>query len=461
MVEGRIAQFVILVVLSIAVLNVFPVYAGVPTEPHNADAMWIEPSSTSLIVDLTYTVGYRFTVTVCINSTFTCGGWQFKMLYDKAHLKATGCGYTNATANKSQFMENITTVARDPTIGGYYNGTHDYVLHGELWLSGPMRNPGYGDLSWVEFEVLMLPPRGPYSQLSSMLDISTSYDADTYALDDVGKHAISVYDSTYTITWPGAMVDGRIAQSVVLVVLCVAPLYFIERARRGKVPKIRKLAGLDAIEESVGRATEMGRPVIASHGIAGFEDIYAVQTTAGMSVLGYVARLCAKYDTQLLVPCRYSALVPVAQEIVQQAYIAEGKPEAYKPDNVMFLSDEQFAYSIGYMGLMTREKAAANIMIGAYWAESLQLAETGFIGGAIQISGTANYHQIPFFVVCTDYCLIGEEIFAAGAYLSKDPVLTGSLAGQDVGRLIAEILIILGTILVTAGIRWLSEILVK
>jgi len=257
------------------------------------------------------------------------------------------------------------------------------------------------------------------------------------------------------------MVEGRIAQFVILVVLCVAAIYFIERARRGKVPKIRKLAGLDAIEEAVGRATEMGRPVIASHGIAGFEDISAVQTASGMSVLGYVARLCAKYDTELLVPCRYSILVPVAQEIVQQAYIAEGKPEAYKPDNIMFLSDEQFAYSIGYMGLMTREKAAANIMIGAYWAESLQLAETGFMVGAIQISGTANYHQIPFFVVCTDYCLIAEEIFAAGAYLSKDPVLTGSLAGQDVGRLIAEILIILGTILATAGITWLSEILAK
>ena len=257
------------------------------------------------------------------------------------------------------------------------------------------------------------------------------------------------------------MVEGRIAQFVILVVLCVAAIYFIERARRGKVPKIRKLAGLDAIEEAVGRATEMGRPVIASHGIAGFEDISAVQTASGMSVLGYVARLCAKYDTELLVPCRYSILVPVAQEIVQQAYIAEGKPEAYKPDNIMFLSDEQFAYSIGYMGLMTREKAAANIMIGAYWAESLQLAETGFMVGAIQISGTANYHQIPFFVVCTDYCLIGEEIFAAGAYLSKDPVLTGSLAGQDVGRLIAEILIVLGTVLATAGVTWLTEILSK
>jgi len=254
-------------------------------------------------------------------------------------------------------------------------------------------------------------------------------------------------------------VEGRVAQFVILIVLCAAVIYFVERARRGKVPKIRKLAGLDAIDEAVGRATETGRPVIASHGIGGFEDIFAVQTAAGMSVLGYVARLCAKYDTELLVPCRYSALVPMAQEIVQQSYIAEGKPEAYKPDNVVFLSDEQFAYSIGYMGLMTREKAAANIMVGAYWAESLQLAETGFIAGAIQVSGTANTAQIPFFVVCTDYCLIGEEIFAAGAYLSKDPVLTGSLAGQDVGRLIAEILIILGTILATAGVKWLTDIL--
>jgi hypothetical protein len=97
-----------------------------------------------------------------------------------------------------------------------------------------------------------------------------------------------------------------------------------------------------------------------------------------------------------------------------------------------------------------REKPGANIMIGAYWAESMQLAETGSRVGAMQISGTAQTSQIPFFLVSTDYCLIGEEIYAAGAYLTNEAPLIASLAGQDFGRIIAVILGLIGALLTTA-----------
>jgi len=110
------------------------------------------------------------------------------------------------------------------------------------------------------------------------------------------------------------------------------------------------------------------------------------------------------------------------------------------------------------MGLMMREKPGANIMIGAYWAESLQLAETGNRIGALQITGTANTHQIPFFLIVSDYCLIGEEIFSAGAYLTQDAPVIASLAGQDVGRIIAVVLSVLGTLLNTIGVTFLLDI---
>ena len=90
-----------------------------------------------------------------------------------------------------------------------------------------------------------------------------------------------------------------------------------------------------------------------------------------------------------------------------------------------------------------RERTAANFFIGNFYAESLILAETGSSTGAIQIAGTAQASQIPFFVASCDYTLIGEELYAASAYLSNDPQQIGSLKGQDT----AKILII--TVLVT------------
>jgi hypothetical protein len=98
---------------------------------------------------------------------------------------------------------------------------------------------------------------------------------------------------------------------------------------------------------------------------------------------------------------------------------------------------------------MVRDKPAACFYMGAFYAESLILAETGNSIGAIQIAGTAMPSQLPFFVAACDYTLIGEEFFAASAYLSGDPQQLGSLKGQDVGKIMAAALLVLGCFFAT------------
>jgi hypothetical protein len=247
------------------------------------------------------------------------------------------------------------------------------------------------------------------------------------------------------------LIANRIFGLFCLLAIMAAVAYFIRRAQGGKVPKVRRIPGIDAMDEAIGRAVEMGRPVIASHGIANLRDsTTAPQTIAGLSVLSYVAKKCAEVGTRLIVPVRMPEVWPIAADVVETAYKMVGKGEEFKQSDIMYLSSEQFGYSSNYMGLLMREKPGANIMVGAYWAESMQLAETGSRVGAMQISGTAQTSQIPFFLVSTDYCLIGEEIYAAGAYLTKEAPLIASLAGQDFGRILAVILGLLGALLTTA-----------
>jgi hypothetical protein len=67
--------------------------------------------------------------------------------------------------------------------------------------------------------------------------------------------------------------------------------------------------------------------------------------------------------------------------------------------------------------------------------------------------------QIPFFVAATDYTLIGEELYAASAYLSQEPVLLGPLKAQDWAK-IAILAFILIAVVVWAltGQNWLSRV---
>ncbi|NNE43210.1 MAG: fibronectin type III domain-containing protein [Gemmatimonadetes bacterium] len=231
-----------------------------------------------------------------------------------------------------------------------------------------------------------------------------------------------------------------------MILVCGSIIWFIERARAGEKLYIRKIAGMDAVTEAVGRATEMGKPVLY---ISGIQDMDDVQTVAGITILGSISKMIAEYETSLMMPTSRSMVMSTARETVKEAYLSAGRPDAYRDDSIYYVTDEQFGFVAHVDGVMLRRKPAACFYLGAFFAESLILAETGNSIGAIQIAGTAMPTQLPFFVAACDYTLIGEELFAASAYLSQDEKILGSLKGQDFGKLIAMIFIVIGTVFST------------
>jgi hypothetical protein len=245
---------------------------------------------------------------------------------------------------------------------------------------------------------------------------------------------------TPTVEW----FDGtRVWFLVMTVALCGAVIAFIRLARQGRPLKVRKIAGLEAVDDAVGRATEMGRPCLFVPGIGDMNDI---QTIAGISILGRVAKTAAEYDAKIEVPTSKSLVMTASRETVQAAFLSAGRPDAYNPDAIYYVTDEQFGYVAYVQGLMVRERPAACFYMGSFFAESLILAEMGNSVGAIQIAGTAQPAQLPFFVAACDYTLIGEEFFAASAYLSGEPDQLGSLKGQDVGKMIVAAGIVTGVV---------------
>ena len=209
---------------------------------------------------------------------------------------------------------------------------------------------------------------------------------------------------------------------------------------------IRRIAGLEALDEALGRATEMGKPVLFAHGLASMGN---VSTIAAINVLSRVANRTAEFNTELRVANNDPVVLAVSREVVKESYLNAGRPDAYSEDMVFMVATEQFSYAAALDGMMVRDRPATNILMGYFFAESLLLAETGASIGAIQIAGTDSYTQLPFFITTCDYTLMGEELYAASAYLSREPKLLGSLKGQDIGKAVLLIAMILGTLLAT------------
>ncbi len=306
------------------------------------------------------------------------------------------------------------------------------------------------------------PPRESYTYRVATLDADSALppladDDDDAAAANQARYVAELFDRSANLspevtaspvaswlnTSPGHLL-------LLLLIASVGGLiyWFTDQARKGSEIFIRRIPGIDAIEEGIGRATEMGKPVLY---VPGIDELQDIQTIASMLILGQVAKTVAEYQSEIIVSCCIPIVREVADEVVKAGFYQAGHPDAYHPGNTRFISSEQFAFCAGTNGIMLREKPATNIYLGRFFAESLILAETGYINRSIQIAGTAEATQLPFFVAACDYTLIGEELFAVSAYLSRDPRLVSSLKASDYVKVFCVACVLLGTALASIG----------
>lgn len=217
----------------------------------------------------------------------------------------------------------------------------------------------------------------------------------------------------------------------------------IQRAKGKKGLFIRRIAGLNALDDAIGRATEMGRPVLMVPGIGGLNAV----SVQALSVFAHVTKAAAQFSTPIRLCCGDAAVYTVAQELIRDVYQGQGMGDRFDANSVQFVSDRQFAFAAGVSGIIHREKVAAAFLLGEFYAESLIFAETCNAVGAIQVAGSTQNTQTPFFIAACDYVLIGDEFYAASAYLRRIPELVGSLVGQDWAKILIACTVVLGALL--------------
>lgn len=232
---------------------------------------------------------------------------------------------------------------------------------------------------------------------------------------------------------------------LVLFFLIGPVVYYIYTAKKGKKLFVRRISGIDAVDEAIGRAVELGRPVSFTTGLTNVSPVLY----ATLGVLKHVASSLAKYKEPLLVPQNNPEVMAIVENSVQDSYRRVNRLSYYDPKGIRFLSEAQFAYASGYMGMVHRENVGSAFLFGYFAAESLILAEAGRQVGAMQVGASVSPEQVAFFICACDYTLIGEELYAASAYLSKDPIQVGSLRGQDLAKMFIMSFIALGIFLIT------------
>lgn len=237
---------------------------------------------------------------------------------------------------------------------------------------------------------------------------------------------------------------GKEQVGILLLLLILPALFFLaSRVRAGKAGKLRSLPALEELPSSVGRSAETGQPIHVSVGLAGVGGIATAETWAGLTLLGQLANEAAACDTPLIVTVADPTVLPIAQDILQRAYIRHGNPEGYEPTQVRLIAPNPMAYAAGVMGLLEREPLTANVMLGSFGEEYLLMGETAARKGVHQVVGSANPQALPLIYASADETLVGEEMFASGAYTARLPIQIASLLTQDWARWVVIVFIVL------------------
>lgn len=246
------------------------------------------------------------------------------------------------------------------------------------------------------------------------------------------------------------IIGGRIVELCLVIVFFLGQLFFVRKAIEQGGGFLRRVPGLDAIDEIVGRATEMGKAVHLSPGVSSEFGSNSGPIIAALAIFGHVASVCSDKGVRVLASISDAGAYAAIDEVIRTSFQASGAIENYRPEDIQFYAYGQ-AMLTGVFGTMMRRKPAGNFLIGTFGWDAVVQGELGATVGSMQLGGTDSFANLAMLVATCDYVLIGEEILAAGAYISKEPQGIGALQGQDFAKGIAIILIIVGSILWLAG----------
>jgi hypothetical protein len=234
-----------------------------------------------------------------------------------------------------------------------------------------------------------------------------------------------------------------------LVVVLLAVLIY----RRQRMPRLRSIGAFEALPGQIGRATESGRMLHLSLGTGGIGGTETVASLAGLSTLAYLAEQGVATDTPPLITVSNPTLLPLAQNVLRQAYANRGRRGDFRWTQVRLVSSSPMSYALGTMDILKHEPVLANVMFGAYGPEVGLIAGAGADANLIQISGTDSSQALSILYTSADQVAIGEELFATEAYLNRTAPKVASLAAEDLARIVLILFVI-----IVAALRWMGAL---
>jgi Domain of unknown function (DUF6754) len=223
---------------------------------------------------------------------------------------------------------------------------------------------------------------------------------------------------------------------LILIAFLAAILVFWGIVGRGRRPALRSLLGFKLLPGQLSQVIEEGRSLPLSLGSGGMGGTDTATTLAGLAVLEGLADETAATDAPPIVTVADPTTLAMAQDVLRRAYAQQGNTAGLDFRSVRYVAASPLPYAAGVMDLLSNEETGTSVMAGVFGSEAAFIAEEGSRQGLIQVAGVADLTSQAVLYPSVTHLAIGEEMYAAGAYLNAKPASVASLLAQDLIRLI-------------------------
>jgi hypothetical protein len=243
---------------------------------------------------------------------------------------------------------------------------------------------------------------------------------------------------------------GLIGLGVVLFVVCFMAIFAFLQQRTPF--SFRKIPAFPRIRRAVSLVVEDGTRLHVSLGRGSLLTPFGAAAYPGLSLLRRLGEITSLSDRPPITTSGDALLNLVAQDTLRTAHEAVSVDQNFDANNGRLTGLTPFSYAAGVMPSIRDEAISTNVLIGNFGVEVGLLTEAAERQNASIIAASDNLPaQAVLFAASADP-LIGEELFAAGAYVQAGSMHAASLVVQDIMRWLIIIIIIAGAILKTIGV---------
>ena len=250
---------------------------------------------------------------------------------------------------------------------------------------------------------------------------------------------------------------GTYMDLLLLLIMTGASYYYYEKTKDPNwKPFLRDIPALGAITEGVGKSVEENKPVHYAMGASGGQ-LYSTlvsMTLVALAFLRYITQQCAELGARLIVHMPYQTeSIPIIEGTVIDGFKAAGKPDLYRRDDMRYYGRGALSWTQGVTASYAEEGVGLNLSIGIFYSDCPISLEMAHIMGGMNVGGTGRWIMVYAFAMMCDYVFLGEEIYAAAAQVSKDPLMLSGILIEEIGKYFVYLMLGLGLLAGLVGLN--------